>query len=73
MAERQHNQWIINGRDTLGETGQTFTYQPKDGDIVQVRITSSLDCATPNPVESDPLPVKINPKGTPTIIIRRKN
>jgi len=65
-------QWIINGRDTVGETGQTFTYQPEDGDLVQVRITSSLDCATPNPVESDPLTMKINPKGTPTIIIRRK-
>ena len=65
-------QWIINGRDTVGETGQTFTYQPKDGDIVQVRITSSLECATPNPLESDPLTMVVNPKQIPTISIRRK-
>ena len=65
-------QWIINGVDTLGETGSTFIYAPENNDFVQVRVTSSLDCATPNPVTSTGITMKINPKETPTIRIKRK-
>jgi len=65
-------QWLVNGDTIVGATNPTFTYPPEDGDLVQCIVTSSLDCATPNPITTTGTTMIINAKGTPTISIRRK-
>jgi len=65
-------QWLVNGDTVVGETNPTFTYPPENGDLVQCIVTSSLDCAIPNPITSTGITMIINPKETPTISIRRR-
>jgi len=65
-------QWNVNGVDILGATNTTYTYTPANGDTIVCKVTSTLICAAPNPATSNTITMTINPKGTPTIIIRRR-
>jgi hypothetical protein len=44
-------QWKVNGNNV--GTNSTYSYIPVNGDIVTCVLTSSLTCATPNPVTSN--------------------
>jgi hypothetical protein len=45
-------QWILNAGNVAGATGSTYSFVPQDGDIVQCRVVSNLDCAVNNPAIS---------------------
>lgn len=51
--------WIVNGIEIPGETAETFTYIPLNGDTVQARLTSSLECVTNNPAVSNKIGIKV--------------
>jgi hypothetical protein len=38
-------QWQVNGENIIGATGQTYTYEPKHGDVVTCIITSNSTCS----------------------------
>ena len=45
--------WIVNGVEVPGETQETFTYIPEDGDVVYAVVVSDLACAVNNPATSN--------------------
>jgi uncharacterized protein (TIGR02145 family) len=51
-------QWLVNGI-TVGNNNPEYTYAPSDEDVVACILTSSLSCATGNPVTSDPLTLHV--------------
>jgi hypothetical protein len=38
--------WYVNGVPQTGQTGSTFDYTPKEGDVITCSMVSSLKCAT---------------------------
>ena len=48
-------QWLVNGIAPTAGTNSTYSYAPNDGDFINCRINSSLGCASPNPVTSNPI------------------
>lgn len=53
-------QWMVNNIE-VGSNVPQFTYAPANGDQVTCVLTSSLSCATGNPVQSDPLTIAVTP------------
>ena len=58
-------QWQKNG--ITSGTGSLYNYVPLDGDYITCRITSSLGCASPNPVTSNPI-LMIRNQSTPVSV-----
>jgi len=52
-------QWQVNGLNT-GSNSPIYSYQPLNGDYVTCSVTSSLACASPNPVTSNPIYMQLN-------------
>lgn len=62
-------EWFVNGTNTF-QTGPTFSSNSlNDGDQVSVRLTSSLSCASPNPVFSNIITISIAGAITPQVAI----
>ncbi|PKP45206.1 MAG: hypothetical protein CVT94_18725, partial [Bacteroidetes bacterium HGW-Bacteroidetes-11] len=51
-------QWFINGVES-GENNPVYTYIPENNDVVSVQLTSSLECVTINPVQSNSIPMQV--------------
>ena len=45
--------WFVNGIEIPGETSDSFTYYPQDGDEIYATLTSDLECAVPAPAVSN--------------------
>lgn len=58
--------WKVNG--IQADTGNTYTFKPKAGDVVSVTLTSNAVCTFPNTV-TDKVIMKIIPRSMPTISI----
>ncbi|MCX6278673.1 MAG: hypothetical protein NT004_11315, partial [Bacteroidetes bacterium] len=58
-------QWLKNGLPA--GVGSTFSYPPIDGDFITCRLTSSLGCASPNMVTSNPI-LMIRNQNTPASV-----
>jgi uncharacterized protein (TIGR02145 family) len=52
-------QWQVNGINT-GTNSSSFAYSPVNGDYVTCKISSSLPCASPNPVTSNSIYMQLN-------------
>ncbi|WP_080905048.1 T9SS type A sorting domain-containing protein [Parabacteroides sp. Marseille-P3160] len=51
--------WYVNGEEQTGESGSTFDYTPKPGDIISCAMQSSLACTPGIPAASNELsPIK---------------
>ena len=64
-------QWVKNGIDIPFATSSTYTYTPKNGDIITCKMISSEVCATPKPAISNPITMIIKPIRKPSIAIKR--
>ncbi len=62
-GDNPHYQWQVNAAD-VGDNLPEFTYEPDDGDQVQVILTSDALCATGSPATSDvvTMTVHFNPE-----------
>jgi len=65
-------QWYVNTLP-VGTNSETYTYVPTDLDQVYVVMTSSLACATGNPVTSNTITMGVTVPVTPTITIATAN
>jgi gliding motility-associated-like protein len=54
--------WYVNGVVVPGQTAETYSYGPADGDVVYAMLTSDLDCAIDNPAESNEVTIEILPQ-----------
>jgi hypothetical protein len=52
-------QWFVNG-EASGTNSPAFSYVPADNDEVWVILTSSLDCVTNNPAQSNTVVMQVN-------------
>jgi hypothetical protein len=52
-------QWAINGFP-VGTNTSTYSYLPANGDIVTCTLTSTLDCVSGNPANSNPIIMAVN-------------
>ncbi len=53
-------QWQVNGI-AAGSNNSNFSYIPVDGDVVTCIVSSSLSCASGNPVTSNPVVLNVDP------------
>jgi flagellar biosynthesis/type III secretory pathway chaperone len=61
--------WTKNGLE-LGETGNTYkSSNLKNGDIIQVKMTSNSACAKPDTVSSNAVAIVVNSQITPSVTI----
>ena len=53
-------QWYVNGA-VVGGLGSTYSYIPANGDQVNCRLTSYLNCTSGNPAFSNIITISVNP------------
>jgi len=53
-------QWMVNG-SAVGQNMPVFDYSPSNNDIVQLFLTSSLDCVNNNPAPSNIITMQVTP------------
>jgi uncharacterized protein (TIGR02145 family) len=53
-------QWKVNGSN-VGNSSQTYSYVPAQGDNIACVLTSSASCVYDNPANSDPVVMNVNP------------
>jgi len=58
--------WIKNGFDG-GWTGNSYNYQPVNGDVITCIMTSNVSCPTGNPATSDPITMTVYPFPSATL------
>jgi gliding motility-associated-like protein len=61
--------WFVHGVEITGETSATFTYIPKNNDLVHARLTSNLSCAFGNPAISNKVQLKVYDNATVSVTI----
>jgi hypothetical protein len=62
-------QWYVNNIES-GSNSPDFTYIPVNGDIVGVQLTSSLECVTNNPAQSNTIQMEVTtPTETVSVIL----
>lgn len=52
-------QWKVNGVNVSGENQKTFTYVPKNGDVVTCQITSGNSCSSPATATSNSVTITV--------------
>ena len=60
--------WTVNSV-AAGMNSPLFTYNPDNGDVVGLTMTSSAGCVTVNPVSATPLTMTVNPSNTVSVTI----
>jgi gliding motility-associated-like protein len=60
-------QWKVNGLSVGNNSASFNSAALSDGDIVSVEMTSSISCASPARVNSNPFTVKVNPTLVPAV------
>ena len=53
--------WYVNGNVITGESDDSYTYMPANGDVIYVELLSSEICATDNPATSESITMTVNP------------
>ncbi|MDP1622166.1 MAG: hypothetical protein Q8M08_07485 [Bacteroidales bacterium] len=60
-------QWKVNG--ITKSSSSAYSYAPVNNDVVTCQVTSSLGCATPNPVVSNPITMTVYPQAPVSVSI----
>jgi len=66
-------QWTLNGQNVGTNSNSYETDTLENGDVVSVSMASSLFCAQPATVNSNPVTVTVNPDTPPTVTISASN